>query len=65
MHKLLVYRAGVALLLMLAIFAVFLSPPGDTIQAFNQANLIRVAEIREVDGQVFFKRVAPVTEFLP
>ena len=31
---------------------VFLSL-GETIQAFNQSNLIRVSEVREVDGRIF------------
>ena len=59
------FGAGFGLLLMLAFFTVFLSPPGETIRAFNQTNLIRVSEIREVDGQLFYRRVAPVTEFWP
>jgi hypothetical protein len=54
--------AGLAFLLFLT---VFLSPPGEAVPAFNQSNLIRVAEVREVDGVYYYRRVAPVTELLP
>jgi hypothetical protein len=53
------------LLFMVVLLTVFLSPSGETVLAFNQSNLIRVAEIREVDGRFHYTRVAPVSEFLP
>ena len=65
MHKKKFFGAGLGLLLMMAFLTVLLSPPGDAIRAFNQTNLIRVAEMREVDGQLFYQRVAPVSEFWP
>ncbi|NLM46115.1 MAG: hypothetical protein GX200_04880 [Firmicutes bacterium] len=65
MHKRLFSRAATGVMLLAALFFVFLSPPGETIHAFNQSNLIRVSEIREVDGKIFYRRVAPVSDFLP
>lgn len=65
MHRMYLERAGVSMLLVCTMFLVFLSPPGKAVQAFNQSNLIRVTEVREVDGQYYYRRVAPVTEFWP
>lgn len=65
MHKSYVWQVGVSMLLVFALFMVFLSPPGEAVQAFNQSNLIRVTEVREVDGQYYYRRVAPVSEFWP
>lgn len=59
------YKAGFTLLFMAMLFGVFLSPPDGIVQAFNQSNLIRAAEIHEVDGRVLYRRVAPVSEFHP
>jgi hypothetical protein len=59
------FTTGFGLLLMLVLLTVFLSPSGDSVQAFNQSNLIRVTEIREVDGQLYYRRVAPVSEIHP
>jgi hypothetical protein len=56
---------GFGLLFMVVLLSVFLSPSGETALAFNQSNLIRVAEIREVDGHFLYTRVAPVSEFHP
>jgi hypothetical protein len=56
---------GVGLLFVAALLLVFLSPPGEPAKAFNQSNLIRVAEVREVDGKVWYTRVAPVTDMQP
>ena len=64
-HKKKFLGAGCGLLVMMASLTVLLSPPGDAIRAFNQTNLIRVSEMREVDGKLFYQRVAPVSEFLP
>ncbi|NLZ93810.1 MAG: hypothetical protein GX922_07350 [Firmicutes bacterium] len=58
-------RLGISMLMMLMLLLVFLSPPGEVMQAFNQTNLIRVTEVHEVDGQYYYRRVAPVSELLP
>jgi hypothetical protein len=65
MQKSTVLKTGVGLmfLFMLLFFAQWY--PGEAVQAFNQSNLIRVAEVREVDGQVFYRRLAPVSDMLP
>ncbi|MDW7651271.1 MAG: hypothetical protein SCK29_07840 [Bacillota bacterium] len=65
MHKKQFFGAGCGLFLMLLLLTVFLSPPGESVRAFNQSNLIRVAEVREVDGELFYRRVAPVYEIHP
>ncbi|HZK25272.1 MAG TPA: hypothetical protein VFC74_07785 [Oscillospiraceae bacterium] len=65
MHKRYAWQVGVSMLLVLTLFMVFLSPPGEAVQAFNQSNLIRVTEVREVDGHYYYRRVAPVSEFWP
>ncbi len=65
MHTKLYLKLGVSILMILMLLVVFLSPPGEAIQAFNQSNLIRVAEVHVVDGQYYFRRVAPVSELLP
>lgn len=59
------FKAGVGLLMMVLLFTVFLSPPGATVHAFNQANLVRVTDVTEVDGHLFYKRVAPVYDIHP
>jgi hypothetical protein len=41
------------------------SPTDETVQAFNQSNLVRVTEIQEVDGRIIFRRLAPVTSIYP
>jgi hypothetical protein len=56
---------GFGLLFMVVLLTVFMSPSGETALAFNQSNLVRVAEIREVDGRLFYTRVAPVSEIHP
>ncbi len=59
-------RAGAGLLLCLGVLSLFfLSPAGRAVQAFNQQNLVRVTEVREVDGQVYYRRLAPATGLLP
>lgn len=65
MHKNNYIRLGFSMLMMLMLLLVFLSPPGKVMQAFNQTNLIRVTEVREVDGHYYYRRVAPVSELLP
>lgn len=65
MHNKAIFTTSLGLLLMFVLLTVFLSPSGDTVQAFNQSNLIRVAEIREVDGHLFYRRVAPVSDIHP
>lgn len=65
MHNKYDFRAGFSMLLMIMLLAVFLSPPGEAVQAFNQSNLIRVTDVREVGGQYYYRRVAPVSEFMP
>ncbi|NLN06476.1 MAG: hypothetical protein GX167_02525 [Firmicutes bacterium] len=65
MHKRLLCKAATCIMLLFTLLFVFLSPPGETIQAFNQSNLIRVSEVREVDGRIFYRRVAPVSDFFP
>lgn len=65
MHKKSVWATSCGLLFLAMLMTVFLSPPGETIQAFNQSNLIRAAEIREVDGKLMYRRVAPVTDMRP
>ncbi|MCW3491220.1 hypothetical protein [Dethiobacter alkaliphilus] len=65
MHKKRIITTGAGLLMMLALLTVFLSPAGETVQAFNKTNLIRVAEVHEVDGEFLFRRVAPVYDFHP
>jgi len=64
-HKKLLCRGATGIMLLLTLLFVFLSPPGEAVQAFNQSNLIRVAEIQEVDGRIFYRRVAPVSDFWP
>jgi hypothetical protein len=64
-HKRFFGRVGVSMLLAFSLLLVFLSPPGAVVQAFNQSNLIRVTEVREVDGQYYYRRAAPVAEFWP
>lgn len=64
MHKKSLFTTAF-LLLMVVLLTVFLSPAGDSVQAFNQSNLIRVVEIREVDGQLYYRRVAPVYDIHP
>jgi hypothetical protein len=65
MQKSTVFKTGVGLmfLFMLLFFAQWY--PGEVVQAFNQDNLIRAAEVHEVDGQVFYRRLAPVSDMLP
>ncbi len=65
MQKATVFRTGVGLLFfsMLLLFAQWY--PGEVVQAFNQSNLIRAAEVHEVDGTVFYRRLAPVTDMHP
>ncbi|MBT9172329.1 MAG: hypothetical protein DDT21_00710 [Syntrophomonadaceae bacterium] len=41
------------------------SPHDETVQAFNQSNLVRVTEIQEVDGRIIFRRLAPVAGMHP
>jgi hypothetical protein len=66
MKRYAVVPAGAGLLLGLAMLFLFsLSPSCRTVQAFNQQNLIRVAEVHEVDGKVFYRRLAPVIDILP
>lgn len=65
MHIKKTFTTGAGLLVMLALLTVFLSPSGETVQAFNQANLIRVVEVQEVDGEFLYRRVAPVYDFHP
>jgi len=60
-----VSKRSLGLLVFFALLAVFLFPAAETLQAFNQSNLIRVAEIREVDGQLFYRRFAPVSDMMP
>lgn len=56
---------GAGLLIVAVLLTVFLSPSNETAKAFNQSNLIRAAEVREVDGSLWYTRVAPVTDMLP
>ncbi|NLM51394.1 MAG: hypothetical protein GX197_01005 [Firmicutes bacterium] len=65
MHKNSLLPISLGLMLIAVLLVVFLSPPGETVLAFNQNNLIRVAEVREVDGKYYYRRVAPVSEFRP
>lgn len=53
--------------LVLALTFIFFlhSPPGETVRAFNQNNLVRVTEIQEVDGRIIFRRLAPVAGMHP
>lgn len=60
-----VSKRSFGLLVFFALLAVFLFPTAEPLQAFNQSNLIRVAEIREVDGQLFYRRFAPVSDMMP
>ncbi len=64
MHNKKVWK-GAGLLIVAVLLTVFLSPPNETVKAFNQSNLIRAAEVREVDGNLWYTRVAPVTDMLP
>jgi len=64
-HKKTIFQVSLSLMLAAVLLIVFLSPPGETVLAFNQDNLIRVAEVREVDGKYYYRRVAPVSEFRP
>ena len=65
MQRRTVFKTGVGLLFlfMLLFFAQWY--PGEVVHAFNQNNLIRAAEVHEVDGQVFFRRLAPVSDMQP
>ncbi|MBS4023685.1 MAG: hypothetical protein KGZ79_14915 [Dethiobacter sp.] len=65
MQKAIVFKTTFGLLFfsMLLFFAQWY--PGEAMQAFNQNNLIRAAEIHEVDGRVFYQRLAPVSDMLP
>ena len=65
MHSKKTMTTGAGLLVALALLTVFLSPSGDAVQAFNQANLIRVAEVHEVEGEFLYRRVAPVYDIHP
>ncbi|MBS3899444.1 MAG: hypothetical protein KGZ54_01825 [Dethiobacter sp.] len=58
-------KRSLSLLMFFVLLAVFLFPSAEPLQAFNQSNLIRVSEIREVDGQLFYRRFAPVTDMMP
>ncbi|MBS4008491.1 MAG: hypothetical protein KGZ45_08740 [Clostridium sp.] len=60
-----VSKRSLGLLAIFALLAVFLLPTAEPLQAFNQSNLIRVAEVREVDGQLFYRRFAPVSDMMP
>jgi hypothetical protein len=64
-HKERIWKTVAGLLFLAALLLVFLSPPGETVRAFNQTNLIRVAEVHEVDGNILFRRLAPVTDMQP
>jgi len=63
--KQLLIRTAASVLLVMTFLFLYYSPPGETILAFNQSNLMRVTEMREVDGQIIFRRLAPVTEMRP
>ncbi|MBT9139103.1 MAG: hypothetical protein DDT31_01684 [Syntrophomonadaceae bacterium] len=59
-------KRSLSLLMFFVLLAVFLLfPYAEPLQAFNQSNLIRVSEIREVDGQLFYRRFAPVSDIMP
>jgi len=60
-----VSKRSLGLLAIFALLVVFLLPTAEPLQAFNQSNLIRVAEVREVDGQLFYRRFAPVSDMMP
>lgn len=58
-------QTAAGLLLALAFVFFFYPPADETVQAFNQGNLVRVTEIQEVDGRIIFRRLAPVTGMHP
>ncbi|MBS4007995.1 MAG: hypothetical protein KGZ45_06170 [Clostridium sp.] len=60
-----VSKINLSLLMFFVLLAVFLFPSAEPLQAFTQSNLIRVSEIREVDGQLFYRRFAPVSDMMP
>ena len=65
MHTKKLCTTGAGLVVAFALLTVFLSPSGEAVQAFNQANLIRVAEVHEVDGEFLYRRVDPVYDIHP
>ncbi len=58
-------KTAAGLVLALSFIFLFYSPPGETVRAFNQSNLVRVTEIQEVDGRIIFRRLAPVAGMSP
>lgn len=60
-----VFKTAAGLVLAFAFILILYSPPGETVRAFNQSNLVRVTEIQEVDGRVIFRRLAPVAGVHP
>ena len=64
MYKSAIWKTSVGLFLMGVLLWTFMFSPNETVQAFNQENLVRVVDVYEVDGKIYYER-APITNIHP